>query len=399
MNRQTTTYNLERTRAIFNGILETAFSTFLLLILIKIYNGTPFEKGLVASAGSAGLLCGPLSVYLAKRLNLTAAKGIHYLFVIGSLAYLLSTLFPFKVIFIICAFISGITVSSAIPLFTHIYQNNYSKERRGSLYSKTNTIRVAFSALFGFLAGKLLSQNLNYFPFILIIFAICQAVSAFLVNKIPSTKISEDEEHTLWHGFRYIKEDRVFKYTLICWMLMGFGNLMMIPLRVEYLANPKYGLNLSPSKIALYVAVIPSLARLFMSQFWGKLFDKVNFFRLRIVLNLCFATGIITFFTSDTSIGFLIGAIVFGISQAGGDVAWSLWVTKFAPPHLVSDYMGVHTFMTGVRGLLAPIVGFYLAERYSLISISIFSGLLILSSVVLLFVEGVKGEDLMRRKS
>lgn len=353
----------------------------------------------MASAGSAGLLCGPLSVYLVKRLNLTASKGIHYLFVIGSLAYLLSTLFPFKVIFIICAFISGITVSSAIPLFTHNYQNNYSKERRGSLYSKTNTIRVAFSALFGFLAGKLLSQNLNYFPFILIIFAICQAVSAFLVNKIPSTKISEDEEHTLWHGFRYIKEDRVFKYTLICWMLMGFGNLMMIPLRVEYLANPKYGLNLSPSKIALYVAVIPSLARLFMSQFWGKLFDKVNFFRLRIVLNLCFATGIITFFTSDTSIGFLIGAIVFGISQAGGDVAWSLWVTKFAPPHLVSDYMGVHTFMTGVRGLLAPIVGFYLAERYSLISISIFSGLLILSSVVLLFVEGAKGEDLVGRES
>lgn len=399
MDRQSTTYNLERTRAIFNGILETAFSTFLLLILIKIYNGTPFEKGLVASAGSAGLLCGPLSVYLVKRLNLTASKGIFRLYVIGFSSFLLCAIFQYKLIFILTAFIGGMTVSSAIPLFTHIFQHNYSKEKRGSLYSKANTIRVAVSALFGFVAGKLLTNNLNFFPVLLIIYALSYAVSAFVVNKIPSTKISEDEQHSFLEGFKYIKEDRVFKFTLICWMLMGFGNLMMIPLRVEYLANPKYGLNLSPSDVALYVAVIPSLTRIVMSQVWGKLFDIINFFWLRMVLNIGFTVGIFTFFTSDTDIGFAISAVIFGISQAGGDIAWNLWVTKFAPPHLVSDYMGVHTFMTGVRGLLAPIVGFYLAERYSLISISLFCGLLILSSVVLLFVEGVKGEDLMGRKS
>ena len=43
------------------------------------------------------------------------------------------------------------------------------------------------------------------------------------------------------------------------------------------------------------------------------------------------------------------------ISGAGADVAWSLWVTKFAPPERVADYMSVHTFFTGVRGFLAPV--------------------------------------------
>ena len=34
----------------------------------------------------------------------------------------------------------------------------------------------------------------------------------------------------------------------------------------------------------------------------------------------------------------MIGAaILFGISNAGGDVAWSLWVTKFAPAARVAD--------------------------------------------------------------
>ncbi|NDF01570.1 MAG: hypothetical protein EB034_25395, partial [Verrucomicrobia bacterium] len=48
-----------------------------------------------------------------------------------------------------------------------------------------------------------------------------------------------------------------------------------------------------------------------------------------------------------------LGAVIFGVSNAGGDVAWSLWVTKFAPPERVADYMSVHTFFTGVRGVAA----------------------------------------------
>ena len=35
-------------------------------------------------------------------------------------------------------------------------------------------------------------------------------------------------------------------------------------------------------------------------------------------------------------------------------------MTKFAPPERVADYMSVHTFFTGVRGVIAPLVAFYL---------------------------------------
>src|SRR5205085_9971702 len=92
---------------------------------------------------------------------------------------------------------------------------------------------------------------------------------------------------------------------------------------------------------------------------WGWLFDRMNFFLLRVVLNLGFALGILTFFTSATPAGLIFAAIVLGISTAGGDVAWSLWVTKFAPPERVADYMSVHTFFTGVRGVFAPLLAFW----------------------------------------
>ena len=35
-------------------------------------------------------------------------------------------------------------------------------------------------------------------------------------------------------------------------------------------------------------------------------------------------------------------------------------MTKFAPPERVADYMSTHTFFTGVRGALGPIIGFAL---------------------------------------
>ena len=53
-------------------------------------------------------------------------------------------------------------------------------------------------------------------------------------------------------------------------------------------------------------------------------------------------------------------AFMIRIGNGGGDVAWGLWVTKFAPPEQVADDMSVHTFFTGLRGVLAPVAAFQL---------------------------------------
>jgi hypothetical protein len=145
---------------------------------------------------------------------------------------------------------------------------------------------------------------------------------------------------------------------------------MMAPLRVEYLANTKYDLRikgevLSPLMISLLALILPNSARLVLNPVWGWLFDKMNFFVLRITLNCGFILGIVSFFITGSLAGLAIGAIFFGMSNAGADVAWGLWVTKFAPPDRVADYMSVHTFFTGVRGVAAPLVAFFLVSRTS----------------------------------
>jgi MFS family permease len=134
-----------------------------------------------------------------------------------------------------------------------------------------------------------------------------------------------------------------------------------------------------------------------MSPVWGWLFDHANFFVVRMVLNLGFAVGIVSFFTSDSIAGFVIAAVTFGISVAGGDVAWNLWVTKVAPPQRVADYMGVHTFFTGVRGLIAPLVGFALAARWPMTTMGYVAAALIVTGTLFLLPDARKG-GLTRRK-
>jgi hypothetical protein len=142
---------------------------------------------------------------------------------------------------------------------------------------------------------------------------------------------------------------------------------------------------MSVGEIAFLTGVVPNAARLLLSPIWGWLFDRMNFFALRVTVNLGFAAGIIAFFTSDSVTGLILGAVVYGLSNAGGDVAWGLWVTKFAAPERVADYMSVHTFFTGVRGVLAPLLAFHLVSVLAMKTLGWISvALIVLASLLLL---------------
>ena len=113
----------------------------------------------------------------------------------------------------------------------------------------------------------------------------------------------------------------------------------------------------------------------------------MNFFVMRMTLNLGFMLGILSFFTTGSFWGLIAGALFYGVSIAGGDVAWSLWVTKFAPPERVADYMAVHTFFTGLRGAVAPAVAFQAAGVLSLSTMGWIAASLVLIGTLLLVPE------------
>jgi hypothetical protein len=305
----------------------------------------------------------------------------------GATSFLFAALVPGLFPFVLCSMVAMASSAAVIPLLTQMYQENYPEKERGQRFSRTVMIRIATAALFSKVAGDALTGRMNNFPLLLVVFGCSLAFASFCLSRCPTRPILPDGAAHPLRALRFVRQDHLFRRTLICWMLLGFSNLMMLPLRVEYLANPKYGQALTVGMIAVLTSVIPNLARLVLSPVWGHLFDRMNFFALRVTLNIGFAVGILTFFMSKSLTGMICAAVFFGISNAGGDVAWSLWVTKFAPPARVADYMSVHTFLTGVRGVAAPLCAFHFANPHSLKRMALVSSGLILGATLLLIPE------------
>jgi MFS family permease len=391
-DRTAVTYRYECWRAIPAGVIEAASTTFLLLIAVRFYHAGPLAKSLVAGGGSLGFVLAPWLVSRVEALGWPVALAASRLAALGAASFLLMALLPFELVFVLGSVLALTTSTAAIPLLTQIYQENYPEAGRGRRFSRTVMIRIAAAAAFSYLAGWALSDRLDRFRWLLVLFGVASAWASFCLARCPSRPLASSGRTHPFHAFRFIRSDRLFRQTIISWMFLGFGILMMVPLRVEYLANPKYGVTLhgetlSVGMIALVTAVIPNLTRLALNPAWGWLFDHKNFFVLRISLNFGFTLGILAFFATGSVAGLVIGAIAFGISNAGGDIAWSLWVTKFAPPERVAEYMSVHTFFTGIRGMLAPLVAFQFAASLSLAALGWISAGLILAASCFLIPE------------
>jgi MFS family permease len=359
-NRAQLTFRYDNWRSIAGGIVESASGTFLLLLAVRWLHASPLAKGLIATGGSIGYLCAPFIVSFVEARGWRTSNAAARLCEVGAGAFLIAAVLPMIPVFVVCSIIAMATVSATIPLMTQVYQENYASNERGRKFSRTLMIRIGATVVFTQIGGMVLDAHIELSRVVLLVFAISTAFAAGCLKRIPSSPLHQSGGTHPLRALRYTKTDRLFRLTLINWMLMGTGTLMMQPLRIEYVANPKYGQTWSVMTIALLTGVIPNAVRLLLSPFWGWLFDHANFFVLRVILNIGFMLSIVTFFMSNTFHGLLIGALIYGISNSGGDIAWSLWVTKFAPPQRVADYMAAHTFFTGCRGVVAPVLSFQL---------------------------------------
>jgi MFS family permease len=235
-DRTRITYRYERWRALTAGIMESAGTTFLLTIAVRAYHSGAMWKAAVAGGSSFGLLATPLVVSWVTKRRWTPSKAAARLFAVGALGFLVALLASFVQFlpgFALGSMVGMASASAAIPLFTHIYQENYPEKQRGRLFSRTVMIRIAAAAAFSEAAGYALSGRFEWFPSLLLLFGIAMAFGGFCLAQIPSDPIHDDGGAHPFRAMRFARDDVLFRRTLICWMLMGFANLMMLPLRVS----------------------------------------------------------------------------------------------------------------------------------------------------------------------
>ncbi len=396
------TFQLDLVRGFFRGIITSGTQTFALFIAIRLFDAGNYSKSLIGSAPFIGMLFSLFLVHYASLTNLrkstcgalsTAICG--FLLIVSAGTSSISS-------YTICIITSFIFLHGMVPFLTSIYSDNYPTHKRGAYYSKPIVITVIVSVLSGFIGSWFLDQDLGNYKWILFSLGLAALGKGFAIYKMPS-KVIEDGDHKNPLGnLKLLFEDRSFGYVLLTWFIMGFANLWVLPLRVDYITSSHYGIEGSAMFVALIITIIPDSMRAISAPILARLFDRINFIKLRMIINIIFALGIGLFFLTKTPWVIGIGAALIGIAFGGGTVAWGLWVTKYAPPGKVTAYMSVHVFLTGVRGTIGPMIGFWMVDRIGTVNIGLISfGLMIVATLMLIpeIKHGEKRNEPLRQTS
>ncbi len=377
------TFRWDCVRGGLSGIVETGYGGFALIVAIGVFQAPDTVKGIIAAAGPLGLLFNPVSLSLFSRTGLSASRLAAWIAYASGLCLLVASFSSSLMGFLIPACLAFALAAQSMPLLVQIWTFNYPSNKRGAYLSISMMVNVAVAFVFSVLGGWILDSDIAFYRWVFASIAVSYILMGVAISRISSKPVQKGAAQNPLKNLGYAIEDKKFGVLLVSWMFLGFGNLMVLPLRVEYLLQPEYGIVASKLTVMMVTIGIPAAFRFLTSRVWGYLFDHIDFMLLRIVLNAMIMLSIILFLTTTNMWMILASAAVLGTAMAGANISWSLWVTKFAKPERAPSYMSVHTFTTGFRGILAPFLGFYLISDLGATNTAIVGSTLVLISIII----------------
>jgi len=350
---------LDSLRAVPAGLVETLGLTFVVLIAVRVFDAEPWQKATLVAASSFGLLLSLFPVQLVRRTGWSVNVATAALWGVAGATLIVGAAGGRSApVFLVSMVVSLVCITLSIPLMSQIYRKHYPDRIRGRLFATSGVVRKLAALVIAALFGKLLESDLDNFRWLLVAYALGCFAMALCVLAMTRVHLQRANQVRLFGALDHVKHDRQFRNLLVSWMVLGFGNLLCFSLFVEYISNPVYGYDLKEFTIAFITGSVPEIMFLLFVVGWGIVFDRVNFFLVRLVLNFFFLAGILVYYLGSGVWALCIGIGLHGIARAGGNIAWSLWVTKFTTADLVAEYMSVHTFLCGVRGVIAPFLAF-----------------------------------------
>lgn len=358
--QQGRTFRIEALRSLPQGFVETAGTTYAMYVAIRVFDLPPWMKGAIIASGSVGLLLNLFAVQWIRRRGWTVNHVAAAAWTLGGLAFIAAAGcggFPIGYGLAVCLAFMAAYIAS--PLMAEIYRKHYTDSRRGRLFSWTSMSRASFTALSGWLAGMWL-ENHGFAPLFAAYGAGSIAMAACVLATAP-VRLRASRRIRWFAAFRHVGSDPPFRKLLVVWMLLGLGNLVSGALFVEFISNPDYGFGYDARSSGFVTSTIPMLAFIGTVVLWGWVFDRMPFYTVRLLVNLFFIAGILIYFTADGLAGLCLGIGLHGIASSGGTILWTLWTTRFAPADRLMEYQSVHGFLTGIRGVLAPVIAFGMA--------------------------------------
>ena len=317
-NLTTETFRWDLLRGLFRGVLTSGSQTFVLFIAIRYFHADLLPKSLIGSGPFIGMIFSLLLFHYAATTKLKKSTCASLPVFISGFLLIVSTASDSIWPYTLCVVSAFILLNAIDPFLTSIYNDNYPAYRRGALYSKVVVVMVLTSVLSGFFGSSLMDQDPEFYRWVLIIMGVAGLGCAYALWHFPSGRIELHNHTNPFTNLKIIWEDRSFGYVLLTWFIMGFANLWVLPLRVDYLTSKVYGIEGSALLVATLITIIPELMKAISAPLLARLFDRLNFIILRMIINIIFGCGILLFFLTKDPFVIAFGSMLIGIASAEG---------------------------------------------------------------------------------
>ena len=425
--------------SLYNLGVGSFFSAYVLSIVVitTILDGNAFHLALLSAMFGGSSLLSPLVSYCGRKISMRSLV-VYPNLIVAALLCATAAKFGGATFF---AFVIGLAfVMRVFPRVgeMNMYRILYPPTHRGAAVGWLKAV-FAVSGLAVTLCGYLwfLLQPQWYWMLYCVIAVILVGASV-AYSKIPMgrTNVFASEESTpphlaFWQGLKTFLADRRFLMFQGGFALAGTANHMAIVFVAQVLKEDvlkargvttfvsapllqffqnllrflqdHWGASRSITLedflmiliIGFTVAVLPAVLMIASTLFWGRVLDRINPMNARAIFNV-FQTAAYAFYAFGGLTAqlwpFIAGASLHALGNGGGTINWLTGSLYFARPEQISLYNAVHVGLTGVRGLLAPLLGAYLLSSNGLnLGVGLFwiSSALSLLGVVVMLLQGI----------
>jgi len=268
-------------------------------------------------------------------------------------------------------FYLGITLMKPVQ---NIYmRTNYAKTEIGKIFAYSISINKVFFIASVYLFGVWMDSNSSIYLIVFSAIGIVSFLSFFMLRFIPMSQW-EKEKMSMDKADLYIfptlidvfKKNRQFFIYEVAFFIYGGGFMVVLAavpiLLVDYL-------NLSYSIISFGRGVLSAIVIILLIPALGKLFDRKNpiyvgvlAFSILIFHPLAMAAS---YFVPPEFSKWLVylSYIFFGAGMAAVTLCWHIGPMYFAKNNMeVPKLTSTHVTMTGIRGLIWPVTGYFLMK-------------------------------------
>lgn len=376
-------YRIDTFRQSADGIVQPLIESVFMLVAIQYFAVGDFWKGLIAASNFIGfLLSAPLTGFL-NRSGVPRSRVLAILTSLAGLAMAFAAFSPSGIAFAVSVSLASAAVHLRQPFFTDLYGDLYPPESRARMISLGLRFNLVLVLVTGLAYGRILNIDLGLWRWIFVSAGLVLFAGAVLLSRLPGEKPVPRKENWL-QSMALPFRNPIFVYMQTAWMIIGFGNLWVQPLRSVYLAEQERGLGLSPILVTVILVVIPAATRLLFNPLWARLYQRLSIPVFRLFINLFFMTSIPLFFLTDKVVIIALASFLFGVGTSGSPFIWQLWVTRIVPTGETRIYQSAHAFLAGIRGISAPFIGFAVLQGVSFRTMGMISGSLALIATMMM---------------